>query len=103
LPASSDLIDAIQHVIIGGVFVSLCKIVTGLTWAIGICAYFFPMPSGVGSLLRAVPVFLLVAHLLEAAIFWKVLKNASGSPAGHVLNTLIFGLCHVAPIKKAQG
>ena len=81
---------------------SFNKIVTLVIWVLGIAAFFCPVESTAVTVLRAVAIFLAVAHVIEIAVFWKVLKQAPGSLGGHVFNTFLFGVFHVGPLKKAQ-
>lgn len=81
---------------------SINKVITLLVWLAGLVAFIFPSETTVGGILRAVFIFLVVAHTIEIAIFWKVLKNAPGSFGNHLLQTFLFGIFHVAPLKKAQ-
>ena len=46
---------------------------------------------------------LLVVHLLEFLMVYKVLKASPGPMAGHFLHTLVFGFVHWLPLKKGQG
>jgi uncharacterized protein YhhL (DUF1145 family) len=81
---------------------SFNKIVTLVIWILGIGAFFYPAESTAVSVLRGVVIFLVVAHIIEIAVFWKVLKQAPGSLGGHIFNTFLFGVFHVGPLKKAQ-
>lgn len=81
---------------------SINKMVTLLIWLAGIVAFIFPSDTTIASVLRAVVIFLVVAHAIEIAIFWKVLKNAPGSLGGHIFQTFLFGIFYVGPLKKAQ-
>jgi uncharacterized protein YhhL (DUF1145 family) len=82
--------------------VNLSKLLTLAIWILGIGAFFCPVPSMAITVLRATVVFLTVAHLIEIALFWKILKNAPGSLPAHVFNTFLFGVFYVGPLKKAQ-
>jgi uncharacterized protein YhhL (DUF1145 family) len=46
---------------------------------------------------------LVVAHLVETAVFFKLCQSAGGSLPGHLLNVFLFGVFHVNEIKAAQG
>ena len=81
---------------------SLNKIVTLVIWVLSIGAFFVPAESTAVTVLRAVAIFLVVAHIIEIAVFWNVLKRAPGSLGGHIFNTFLFGVFHVGPLKKAQ-
>lgn len=45
---------------------------------------------------------LLVVHLLEFFMVYKMLKAAPGPMANHFLHTLVFGFVHWLPLKKNQ-
>jgi hypothetical protein len=45
---------------------------------------------------------LLVIHLLEFLMVYKLLKASPGPMAAHFIHTLVFGFVHWLPIKKGQ-
>ncbi len=81
---------------------SIHKVLTLLIWLAGIVAFLIPSDSNIASILKVVVLFLIVAHAIEVAVFWKVLNKAPGSLAGHVFSTMLFGLFHIGPLKKVQ-
>jgi len=46
---------------------------------------------------------LVVVHLVETAVYFKLCQSAGGSLPGHLLNVFLFGVLHVKEIKTAQG
>jgi uncharacterized protein YhhL (DUF1145 family) len=46
---------------------------------------------------------LVVVHLIETAVFYKLCKSAGGSLGGHLLSVFLFGVLHVNELKAAQG
>lgn len=47
-------------------------------------------------------IVLLVVHLLEFFMVYKLLKASPGPMAGHFIHTLVFGFVHWMPLKKNQ-
>jgi hypothetical protein len=47
-------------------------------------------------------IVLLIVHLLEFFMVYKVLKASPGPMAAHFLHTLVFGFVHWLPLKKSQ-
>lgn len=47
-------------------------------------------------------VALVVAHILEFFMVYRLLASAPGSLLHHFVHTLLFGFMHWLPIKKAQ-
>jgi uncharacterized protein YhhL (DUF1145 family) len=47
-------------------------------------------------------VVLVVVHLLEFVVVFKMLKSATGSMVGHLVQTPLFGYFHWSPIKQGQ-
>jgi predicted acyltransferase len=45
---------------------------------------------------------LLVIHLLEFVMVYKLLKASPGPMAAHFIHTLVFGFVHWLPLKKNQ-
>ena len=45
-------------------------------------------------------IILAVVHVLECAIFFRVVKAAGGSLAQHLLNVFLFGIIHVNEIRQ---
>ena len=81
---------------------NLAKAGVLLIWALIIGAFFYPAESTAVMVLRAAGGFLVVAHGIEVAVFWRVLKKAPGSLTGHIVSTLLYGVFHVGALKKAQ-
>lgn len=46
---------------------------------------------------------LVVAHLIEVAVFFKACQRAGGSLPVHLFNVLLFGVIHMKEVKAAQG
>ena len=46
---------------------------------------------------------LVIAHVIETAVYFKLCKSAGGSLAGHLLSVFLFGVLHVKELKAAQG
>ncbi len=46
---------------------------------------------------------LVIAHLIETAVYFKLCKSAGGSLGGHLLSVFVFGVLHVKELKAAQG
>jgi uncharacterized protein YhhL (DUF1145 family) len=46
---------------------------------------------------------LVVVHLIETVVYFKLCKAAGGSLPAHLLNVFLFGVLHVNQLKAAQG
>lgn len=46
---------------------------------------------------------LVVVHLIETVVYFKLCQTAGGSLPGHLLSVFLFGVLHVKEIKAAQG
>lgn len=46
---------------------------------------------------------LVIVHLIETAVYFKLCKSAGGSFGGHLLSVFVFGVLHVKELKAAQG
>jgi uncharacterized protein YhhL (DUF1145 family) len=45
---------------------------------------------------------LVVAHLIEVAVYFKLCQQAGGSLGGHLVSVFLFGVLHVNELKAAQ-
>lgn len=52
---------------------------------------------------RAIFWMLLVAHAVETAVYLPTIRAAGGSFAGHVLETMLFGVLHLRELAPAAG
>jgi len=59
--------------------------------------------SSAGQIASWIIVGLVVAHLIEVAIFFGLCQKAGGSLPVHLLNVFLFGVLHVKEIKARQG
>ena len=55
-------------------------------------------PTGQWSL--NILLILAVMHLIECAIFFRVVRAAGGSLAQHLLNVFLFGVIHVNEVRQ---
>ena len=45
---------------------------------------------------------LVVVHLIETVVYFKLCQSAGGSLPGHLVSVFLFGVLHVNEIKAAQ-
>lgn len=62
---------------------------------LALLASFLVSSSVLAAVGRVVFLLLLAAHVVECAVFLPRLRRAPGSLAGHLLQTLVFGVVHV--------
>lgn len=46
---------------------------------------------------------LVIVHIIETAVYFKLCKAAGGSLGGHLLSVFLFGVLHVNELKAARG
>lgn len=46
---------------------------------------------------------LVVVHLIETVVYFKLCQAAGGSLPGHLLSVFLFGVLHVNEIKASRG
>ena len=71
-------------------------------WVVLAISLFLP-GGGLVTLLRAVFSLMLLAHLVEFAIFYRTLSRAGGSMGGHFVQTLLYGVVHLQLIRAEAG
>lgn len=80
----------------------LAKALTGAAWIYGIASFFVAPESRAAFFGRAIFGFLVVAHLVECALFYRRLSQAPGSLPAHLLQTFVFGMFHVRELPPAD-
>jgi uncharacterized protein YhhL (DUF1145 family) len=70
-----------------------------VVWAISIGSFFIGTDSAIAAAGRTTFWFLIVAHLVEIAVFSGKLKAAPGGIAGNFLPTFLFGIFHVRSLE----
>ena len=58
--------------------------------------------SGVGIWSLRILGILVVAHVIETLVYFKLCKAAGGSLVGNLLSVFVFGVLHVNEMKAAQ-
>jgi uncharacterized protein YhhL (DUF1145 family) len=81
---------------------SSAKIGVLVAWVFGFACFFVGGGSSIAVFGQYLFWFLLVAHAVECAVFFPVLRKAPGSLSEHLLQTMIFGVIHVGPLRKKQ-
>ncbi len=66
-----------------------------VVWAGSIASFFIGTDTAMAASGRMVFWFLVVAHLVEIAVFSGKLKAAPGGMAAHALPTFLFGMFHI--------
>lgn len=67
---------------------------------LALLASFLVSTSTVAAVGRVVFLLLLAVHVVECLVFLPRLRRAPGSLAGHLLQTLVFGVIHVRELPK---
>ena len=75
------------------------KIVIALVWLASAAAWISPWGGWSSTILLWVGPLLVVAHLIEFAIYRKVLEADGGSLVSHFVNTFFFGVLHINEVK----
>jgi len=70
-------------------------------WVFCVASFFVPDPSEAVAWGRKLFWVLVVAHLGEFAIFFRVLRSAPGGLARHFLHTLIFGIFYIREVRES--
>jgi len=71
------------------------------TWLVAAAGFFVAPESTLAGLGRALFWFLLVVHVIECVVFLPKLRRAPGSLAGHLGQTLVFGIAHARDLEPA--
>lgn len=80
---------------------SATRIVLLVIWLLTLATVVFPIVHPLATVGRWVFALLLVAHAIECVLFWPRLRTAPGSRAGHILNTMLFGIVHVKSLPRS--
>jgi uncharacterized protein YhhL (DUF1145 family) len=71
-------------------------------WVVLALSFVVPL-GGIGGVLRGVAVLMLVAHLLEFAVFARQLAGLGGAMGQHFVKVLLYGMFHVQLVKLEAG
>lgn len=82
---------------------STAKIVLLVIYAVLAALAFTQGDTTVGNWSSILLGILIVVHLIETVVYFKLCKTAGGSLGGHLLNVFLFGVLHVNELKAAQG
>lgn len=82
--------------------VSLLKISVLVFYSAVVIDFFVPLLGGFSSITQIIAVFFVVAHCLEAAVFFKHVRKYPGSILMSVFLTLLFGFLHWIPLSKQE-
>ena len=70
-------------------------------YAIAIASFFWTLPNDFGPIARPAAAFLLIIHAVEVVALFKYVRLYRGALAMSIVLTLLFGLLHWWPLKKA--
>lgn len=79
---------------------SIGKVIVAVVWIASARAFFLPETAPWASTGRLLFGTLLAVHAIETIVFLPRLRAAGGSLANHVVQTLLFGLIHVGPLRN---
>jgi uncharacterized protein YhhL (DUF1145 family) len=71
-------------------------------WVVLLVSLVAPL-GGLGTILRAVFALMVVAHLIEFAVFYRTLSRLGGSMGHHFVQTLLYGMFHLQLAKARAG
>jgi len=78
------------------------KIVVLVTWIGILAAMFLGGDALIGTIGKFLFGFLVVAHVVECFLFRKELEKAGGSLGGHLVQVFLFGIVHLAEVRRAR-
>jgi uncharacterized protein YhhL (DUF1145 family) len=78
----------------------MTKIILVIVWAVGIASFFVPLPGPLNSIFYWLIVFLVVAHTIECAVFFKRVMSAEGNKFVHFIQVFLFGVVHANTLPK---
>jgi len=79
---------------------SITRIVLLVIWLLALSAVVLPGTAPIFTVGRWLFWTLLGAHAIECGVFFGRLRKAPGSLAGHLFNTLLFGIVHVKTLPR---
>jgi len=79
------------------------KAIVALVWILSLAAWTPLWSGGLASAVRWIAPLMAVAHVVEFFVFREVFVKAGGSMAVHFLNTFVFGVFHINPLKEQVG
>lgn len=79
---------------------SIGKLILAVVWIVAARAFFLPETAPWASTGRLLFGTLLAVHAIETVVFLPRLRAAGGPLANHVVQTLLFGLLHVGPLRN---
>lgn len=78
------------------------KLLVAIVWLVTGWAFLLPAGHPWATVGRAVLVFMLAVHAIEALVFLPRLRAAGGPLAGHLAQTLLFGFLHVGGLPRKR-
>ena len=79
----------------------LPKILIAAIWILSLAAWLLPWTGSVAAVLRWAAPLMAAVHVIEFVVFRELFEKSGGSTASHFLNTFIFGVFHINPLRKA--
>ncbi len=80
---------------------SIVRIALLVIWLLALSAVVLPGTALMFTVGRWLFWALLGVHALECVVFFARLRKAPGSLAGHLFNTMLFGIVHVRTLPRA--
>lgn len=78
----------------------MAKIVTAIIWLVCVVNLVMPLPGLAYTIFYWLMLFLVVAHTIECAVFYKRVMKAEGNKALHFIQVFLFGVVHVGTLPK---
>lgn len=79
---------------------SITRIALLVVWLLALSAVLLPGTAMMFTVGRWLFWILLGAHAIECVVFFGRFRKAPGSLAGHLFNTLLFGIVHVKSLPR---
>jgi uncharacterized protein YhhL (DUF1145 family) len=80
---------------------ALLKLGCLVVYALGLAGAAGWLHGTPATVFKGLSVVFIAVHVLELPIFWKALRTYPGSFASSVLQSLLFGVFHSLPLKRA--
>ena len=74
----------------------------GVVWIASIAVMLFASGSQAAIVARAVFWIMVVAHVIECAVFLPRLRRAGGSLGAHLFQTFVFGVFHLRTLVQER-
>lgn len=78
------------------------KILVAFAWIVSLVAW-SPLWSDAPGIVRWIAPIMGVTHVVEFALFRQLFEKAGGSMGSHFVQTFIYGVAYINPLKESLG